>query len=147
MTKKRIPDLQIEHISDSANFYYLAVLQYCKEHHLVIIDNITDDVINAYKLDCAAQEGIDVSQLLTVITRWFYKSSHLYPLSIEFSKLNMSHATNRILKKFDLSHVTRVVGQDFQYDLNVKPKVRRRKVSYLPTPENDLDVRSSISAY
>lgn len=147
MAKKRIPDLQVERTSDSANFYYLSVLQYRKEHHLVVIDNITGDTVNAYMLDRAAQEGIDVKQLLTVVTRWFYESSHKYPLSIEFSKRGMSHATNRILKNFELTHVTRIVGQDFQYEMNSAPKIRRRRVSHVPTTDVNLEVRSSVSAY
>jgi hypothetical protein len=135
MAKKRIPELQVELTSDSANFYYLSVLQYRKEHHLVVVDNITSDNVSAYVLDKATQEGIDVKQLLTVITRWFYESSHRYPLSLEFSKLGMTHATNRILKNFELSHVTRIVGQDFQYDLQAAPKIRRRRVNHVPKPE------------
>lgn len=147
MSKKRIPELQVEYTSDSTNFFYLSVLQYRKEHHLVIIDNITNDVVTAYVLDKAVQEGIDAKQILTVANRWFYEASDRYPLSIEFSKRGMSHATNRILKNFDLSHVTRIVGQDFQYDLTTPPKIRRRRVSHVPKVEVDLQVKSSVSAH
>lgn len=138
MAKKRIPELQVELTSDTANFYYLSVLQYRKEHHLVIVDNINADSVSAYVLDKATQEGLDVKQIMTVATRWFYEASHKYPLSLEFSKQGMSHATNRILKNFELTHVTRIVGQDFQYDLNAAPKIRRRRVNHVPKPEMDI---------
>lgn len=140
MAKKRIPELQVEVTSDTANLFYLSVLQYRKDHHLVVVDNITNDTVSAYMLDRATQEGIDLKQLLSVVTRWFYEASHKHPLSLEFSKLGMTHATNRILKNFELSHVTRIVGQDFQYDLHTAPKIRRRRVNHVKKPDVDISL-------
>lgn len=129
MAKKRIPDLHVEYVEDQGNCLFLSLLEYRKEKYLVIIDNVTDDEIGAYVLDVAKQEGLDLKLLLTVITQWFYRASYKYPLSFEFSRLGMTPMTNRIYKTFELAHVTRLVGNDFRFNLDSSPKVKRRRVN------------------
>lgn len=130
--KKKIPNLIVEYACDQGNLYYLACLEYRRENYLVIIDNITEEGVGAYVLDFAQQEGLDLKQLMSIITLWFYRASCRYPLSFEFSRLGMAHYTNRIYKNFELTHVTRLVGNGFKYDLLAVPKVRRRRVSFIP---------------
>lgn len=132
MVKKRIPNLVVERAEDNGNFFYLSVLAYRNENYLVIVDNITEEGVGAYVLDFAQQEGIDVKQLLSIVTVWFYRGSYKYPLSFEFSRLGMAMHTNRIYKNFELAHVTRLIGNDFKYDLEAAPKIRRRRVSMIP---------------
>lgn len=132
MSKKKIPSLVVEYACDSGNFCYLSVLEYRKENYLVIVDNITEDTVGAYVLDFAQQEGIDLQQLITIVTTWFYRGSYTYPLSFEFSRLGMAMHTNRIYKNFELAHVTRLIGNDFKYNLSAAPKVKRRRVSMIP---------------
>jgi len=130
--KKRIPDLHVEFASDQGNYFFLAVLEYRRENYLVIVDNITEEAISAYVLDFAQQEGLNLAQLISVITTWFYRASYKYPLSFEFSRLGMAHHTNRIYKNFELAHVTRLIGNNFKYELDTPPKVRRRRVNKIP---------------
>jgi hypothetical protein len=132
VAKKRIPSLVVERAEDQGNYFYLSVLEYRRENYLVIIDNITEDGIGAYVLDYAQQEGLDLRQLMSVVTEWFYRGSYRYPLSFEFSRRGMAHMTNRIHKNFELAHVTRLIGNDFRFDLTAPPKVRRRRVSMIP---------------
>ena len=132
MAKKRIPDLVVERAEDRGNFMYLSVLAFRKENYLVIIDNITEDTVSAYVLDFAQQEGINLKQLMPIITSWFYRASYKYPLSFEFSRLGISNSTNRIYRNFDLGHVMRLVGNDFRYDITAAPKIKRRRVSLIP---------------
>lgn len=132
MSKKRVPSLVTEFASDSATLYYLSVIEFRRENYLVIIDNITEERIGAYVLDFAQQEELNLKQLISVITTWFYRASYKYPLSFEFSRLGMAHYTNRIHKNFELAHVTRLIGNDFKYDLAAIPKIRRRRVSMIP---------------
>ena len=132
MSKRRIPNLVVERAEDQGNYFFLSVLEFRRENYLVIIDNITEDGIGAYVLDFAQQEGLDLKQLISVITRWFYRASYRYPLSFEFSRLNMANRTNRIYKNFELAHVTRLIGNDFKFDLLSPPKIRRRRVSMIP---------------
>lgn len=132
MAKKRIPNLIVEFASDSGNIYYLSVLEYRRENYLVVIDNVSSEEIGAYVLDYAQQERLDLGQLMSVITYWFYRGSTQYPLSFEFSRLGMTPMTNRIYKTFELAHVTRLIGYDFKYDFETPPKVRRRRVNLIP---------------
>ena len=132
MPKKKIPGLVVERAEDQGNYYFLSVLEYRRENYLVVVDNISDDEVTAFVLDFAQQEGIDLKQLMSVITLWFYRGAHHYPLSFEFSRLGIAHRTNRIFKTFELAHVTRLIGKDFVFDLLEPPKVRRRRVNKIP---------------
>ena len=132
MPKKRIPELVVERAEDQGNYFYLSVLTYRKDNYLVVVDNITDEEVYAYVLDFAQQEGMKLKDLMSIITLWFYKGAHTYPLSFEFSRLGISGHTNRIYKSFELHHVTRLIGKDFRYDLLEPPKVKRRRVSKIP---------------
>ena len=132
MAKKKIPSLIVEYASDNGNLYFLSVLEYRRENYLVIIDNISSEEIGAYVLDYAQQEKLDLRQLLSLVTYWFYRGSSRYPLSFEFSRLGITAATNRIYKTFELAHVTRLIGVDFRFDFESPPKVRRRRVNLIP---------------
>lgn len=132
MAKKKVPNLIVEFASDSGNMFFLTVLEYRRQNYLAIIDNVTSEEIGAYVLDFAQQERLDLRQLMSVITLWFYRGSGKYPLSFEFSRLGMSPMTNRIYKTFELPHVTRLIGNDFRFDLETPPKIRRRRVSLIP---------------
>lgn len=132
MAKKKVPSLIVEFASDSGNLYYLSVLEYRRKNYLCIVDNISSEEVGAYVLDFAQQEKLDLKQLMSVITYWFYRGSTAYPLSFEFSRLGITPATNRIYKTFELAHVTRLIGFDFRYDFESPPKIRRRRVSLIP---------------
>ena len=113
-------------------FFFLAVLEFRRENYLVIVDNITDEEVGAYVLDYAQQEGMNLKDLMTLITQWFYRGSFHYPLSFEFSRLGIAQRTNRIYKTFELAHVTRLIGKDFRFDFLTPPRVRRRRVNRIP---------------
>lgn len=132
MAKKRVPNLIVEFASDSGTYFFLSVLEYRKENFLVVVDNVSSDEVGAYVLDFAQQERLDVKQLMTIITKWFYGGSHRFPLSFEFSRLGMTEYTTRIYKTFELAHVTRLIGYDFKYDFETAPKIRHRRVSLIP---------------
>lgn len=134
MAKRKIPSLIIERAEDSGNFFYLSVIEFRKENYLVIIDNITSQEIGAYVLDFAQQEGMNLQDLLTLITHWFYRAEAgtTYPLSFEFSRIGIAGRTNLIHKTFELAHVTRVIGKDFRFDFETLPKVKRRRVNRIP---------------
>lgn len=133
MAKRKIPDLVVEYASDSGSLYYLSVIEYRRQNYLCVIDNITSEEIGAYVLDFAQQERINLRDLMQVITLWFYKASTLHPLSFEFSKIGISPVTNRIYKSFELPHVTRLIGNDFRFDFESSPKIRRRRIQMIPS--------------
>lgn len=132
MAKRKIPSLIVEFASDQGNAYYLSVIEYRRENYLVVVDNINDEEVGAYVLDFAQQEGINLQDLMTVVTQWFYRASYRYPLSFEFSRLGIAQRTNRIYKTFELAHVTRLIGKDYRFDFQALTKVRRRRVNKIP---------------
>ena len=145
MPKRKIPSLVVEYASDSGNAFFLSVIEYRRQNYLVVVDNITDEEVGAYVLDFAQQEGIDVRQLMSVVTAWFYRGSFDYPLSFELSRLGVSARTNAIYKTFELVHVTRLIGKDFRYNLLEAPKVRRRRVSKIPAGV-EIRVKKAVSS-
>jgi hypothetical protein len=132
MSKRKIPSLIIEHVSDVGNLYCLSMLEHRRERYLVIVDNIDDEMITAYVLDHAQQEGIDLPAFIGVVERWLEHGATEYPLSFELSRLGLTSVTRRIYKTFDLAYVTRLVGRSFEYDLTTPVRVRRRRASRVP---------------
>lgn len=136
---KKIPPLLIETKSDNSNYFFLSVLEYKKESYLVVVDNVTNNEICAYVLDMAEAEKIDAQWFLNVCLQWYYGGSDRYPVSFEFNKIGAAGKVAPLLKTFKIDYVTRLIGEVFQYDMYSKPKVRRKKISQIPsTPELEL---------
>lgn len=133
ITKKKIPELKIEAVSGRGNLLYLSLIEYKREQYLCVIDNIKQGEIGAYVIDYAEQEGIDVSSFLSLTTRWFYGRSEAVPLSIELAKRGLTGWLAPIYRTFDITYVSRIIGQPFTYEGVNKTKVRRRRV--IPIPE------------
>jgi len=134
MSRKKIPPLPIEHVSDASNLHITSLLRYRDVNYLVIIDNITADEIHAYVLDACQTTKIDLKNFLTLAVTWFYKSSEMHPLSFEISKNGLTEILSPIYRTFDLCHVTRLVGAEFKYHFDEEPKIRRRRANFVKSP-------------
>lgn len=130
---KKIPPLILENLDSNDNHAYLTLIVYKKQKYLVVVDNIVNEEISAFVLDIAETEDIDVNWFLSVCNLWFYASSEKYPLSFEFAKLGQLDKVKRIIKTFNINSVSRIVGRIFMYNIQNKPKVKRRKI--IPVPE------------
>lgn len=130
----KIPPLILENVNETEmNNAYLTLLIYKKEKYLVIVDNISDEEITAFVLDHAEAEGVNLKWFISVCNLWFYKSSDKYPLSFEFAKLGNFDKVKCILKTFNVTTVSRIVGRIFMFNINAKPRVKRRKI--VPVPQ------------
>jgi len=129
----KTPNLIFEMLEDSSNMIFLTLIEYKKIKYLTIIENIIDSEIQAYVLDNLAAEGVDQEWFLSIATKWFYSSSERYPLSFEFAKLGQGDVVRKVLKTFNVNSTSRVIGKLFTYDMNNKPKIKRRKV--VPVPD------------
>lgn len=132
ISKRKIPSLIIEHVSDRGNLHMLSLLEHRRDKYLVIVDNIDDENITAYVLDYAQQEGVDLRTFIEVAEEWLQKSNGEYPLSFELSRRGLTHGTRRIYKTFDLAYVTRLIGRAFSIDLTTPVRVRRRRATKIP---------------
>lgn len=133
MSKKNAPPLVLEELQDRSNYLYLTLIEYKKEKYLTIIDNISGSDITAYVLDYADAESIDLAWLLSIANIWYYKSSEKYPLSFEFAKLGVKNNVTPILRTFNLDYVSRMIGKIFVYDIDSKPKIKRKRVNLIPS--------------
>jgi hypothetical protein len=131
MTKKKISNLIVEHVADTANMMMLSLLEHRHEQYLVIVDNITEDELTAYVLDFAQQEGIDLAAFVSIAGDW-ERSGVRHPLSFELSRLGLSEVTQPIYKTFALAHVRRLVGRGFSTDLRGHGRIKRRRVPVIP---------------
>lgn len=132
MSKRKIPSLIIENVSDEGNLRMLSMLEHRRDRYLVIVDNVSSDQITAYVLDYAQQEGVDLLTFIEIAEDWLKASNGAYPLSFELSRLGLTEAARRIYKTFDLAYVTRLVGRGFTFDLTTPTRVRRRRASRVP---------------
>jgi hypothetical protein len=126
------PPLIFEPISDTLNQIFLTLIEFKKVKYLTIVENVIDEEIHAYVLDQLEAEGIDQAWFLSIATKWFYSASERYPLSFEFTKHGQGDMVKKALKTFNMNSASRVIGKLFVYNMNGKPKVRRRKVQPLP---------------
>lgn len=125
--------LIFEELQNNQNLLFLTLIEYKKVRYLTIVENVIDTEIQAYILDNLSAEGIDSDWFLSVATKWFYSASDRYPLSFEFSKLGKGDVVRKTLKTFNINSTSRVIGKLFQYNLNDKPKIKRRKVIPIPS--------------
>lgn len=132
VSKRKIPSLIIEPVSDSGNLNLLSMLEHRRDKYLVIVDNIDASSVATYVLDYAQQEGVDLVKFMSVAEEWVNTSSSIHPLSFELSKRGLTMATRRIYKTFDLAYVTRLVGRAFTFDLTTPTRIRRRRASIVP---------------
>ena len=127
----KAPPLLFENLEDHSNLIFLTLIEFKKVKYLTIIENVVDEEIQAYMLDQLHAEGIDQEWFLSVATRWFYSSSHRYPLSFEFAKLGKGDVVRKIMKTYNINSVSRVIGKLFTFAINAKPKIKRRKVQQI----------------
>ena len=128
----KAPPLMFETLEGPENYTFLTLLEYKRVKYITIIENVVDEEIQAYVLDNLAAEGIDQEWFMGVATRWFYRSSSKYPLSFEFAKLGKGDVVKKVLKTFNINSTGRVIGKLFVFPMNVRPKVKRRRVNPIP---------------
>jgi hypothetical protein len=133
VSKKNAPPLVLEELQDRSNHLYLTLIEYKKEKYLTIIDNISGSDISAFVLDYADAESLDLAWILSVANIWYYKSSEKYPLSFEFAKLGVKNKVTPILRTFNIDYVSRMIGKIFVYDIDSKPKIKRKRVNLIPS--------------
>lgn len=133
MSKRKIPSLTLEYFQDQTNLLYLSLVEYKKETFITIIDNIKSTEITAFVLDFVEPEGIDMATFLSIANIWYYKSSGQYPLSIELAQQGLTETFSPIMKTYDIDNISRIVGLPFTYDVDSKPKVKRRRIIPIPS--------------
>lgn len=109
---------------------FLTLIEHRHGTALAIVDNLDGDDLHVYLLDMCDPEGVDVQTLMTVATEW-YAGAKMYPLSIEFSKRNLTAEVCAIYRTLNVGSITRIVGPvaTYPYRSHTTIKHRRRRVS------------------
>ena len=126
--RKPMPPLMLERLLDGINLHILSVVEYKRKHYLCIVDDIKPSTVNAYVLDIAEQEGIDVNVLMSLAIRWYYFHSDKFPISVMFAKEGLTQITQRIYRRFNKINVGRIIGAPFAFNLHMQPKSKKRRV-------------------
>ncbi len=127
-----IPLIRENHPSDYNGYKFITLIQYNDSNLLSIVDNVQEGHIFAYVLDYCNSSKINENNLIEVANGWFENGCKDYPISIEFSRKNLSNEYSKIYRTFSTEYVTRVIGPLFIYDMNTVYKVKRRKKKNIP---------------
>lgn len=132
-TRKTLPPLIIDKVSDQSNLLFLSLIEYKRHEYLGIIDDITDSHLKAYVIELNKPSVYPVNEFLSHSIRWFYSQSFNYPLSFFLSENGLTPNLTHMYKIFELNGISRVLGNPFMFkDLN-ESSSKKRKV--LPIPE------------
>lgn len=103
---------------------------YNNHHYLMLVDNYVDNEIRGYVLDLCGQEQVDETMILTTAFEWFYNNKDNWPLSIEFSKRNMTHESSKIYKVFHVNSISKVVGPVSVFRMHPNHYPRRQRAIF-----------------
>ena len=99
-----IPLIIESHPDNYEGYPFITLLQYRKEHLLAIVDNTTDKHVRAFVLDLCGPAKVDEEQIIELAKYWWENSREQYPVSFEFSKLQVSGITSKIYRTFNIIH-------------------------------------------
>lgn len=108
------PFLTLLHLTNGTNLYTL-------------IDNTHQNRLKIYDLNMCVHFNINELQLMQVAHDWWTNSKDNYPISIEFSKRQLSDITSQIYKNISIDNISRIVGPTFSYDMDTVFKVKRKR--------------------
>lgn len=136
-TKRRsrqnpVPLIIEPHPKEYVGYPFITLIQYRDEHILSIIDNADDKHIKAYVLDRCGPEQISEEMIIQIADKWYENNSEKYPISFEFSRLQLSSVTHKIYKKFNMEFVTRVIGPLYKFPMNKVESTKRRRKKSIP---------------
>lgn len=137
----KIPLIIEPYPEDYHGYKFITMIRYNDENLLNLVDNVINNTIVSYVLDLCSPNGVNEESIIDVANFWFQHNKDKYPLSIEFSKNNMTEESAKILRCFPMDYVARVIGPLPQFKMTGTYKIRKRKKK--PLSEN-LEVINKI---
>lgn len=120
------------HPEDYDGYEFITLIRYNDINYLTIVDNTDKKFINCYVLDLCKTVDIQEDTVIEIAEQWYDSSREKYPVSIEFSKRNITEDMSKILRSFSIEFVTRVIGPLPHFNMKGTVKVRKRKRKPLP---------------
>jgi hypothetical protein len=133
-TKNDCPLIIEPHPPEYDGYPFITLIQYSNDQELLtIIDNSNNKSIAAFVLDLCGPEKINEQHLIDIASEWYYTGhKDEYPLSIEFSRREISKEMSKIFRIYTIDFVTRVIGPLPVFNMTDKPKIKRRRRKGLP---------------
>jgi len=131
--RKTVVPLIVEpHPKDYTGYPFLTLVQYRKNPMLVIVDNADDEVLRTFVLDLCGPEGIDQEMLFQTALYWYEHNRANFPISVEFSKMGLTHQTSRIYRALNIEFVSRLIGPVPKYPMHTIKSIKRRRRKPIP---------------
>ena len=124
---KRFPLVVEPHPEDYEGYKFITLVRYNDESYLNIIDNVSKKFIYGYVIDLCGPESFNEERLIEIAYNWYYTNGDRYPISVEFSKMNLVEETERLFRSYPIDYVTRVIGPLPHFNMDGPLKVRKRK--------------------
>lgn len=124
------------HPENYTGYKFLSLVNFADISYICIVDNVLNNEIVSYVLDLfpkVYEQNIQELEVnfIDIASNWYQHSRHKYPLSIEISRRGMSGVYNRIIQRYPIDNVTRVIGPLPTYNMGPPVKIKKRKLKKL----------------
>lgn len=128
MSAKNLVPLIVEsYPPEYTGYKFISLIRYNDSDTLNIIDNIKNKSVHAYVLDLCKPENVDEDLIIRISNEWYDNHRNSYPLSVEFSRLGLSDASNKILRIYPIDFVTRIIGHVSEFPMSGSKDIRRKR--------------------
>ena len=133
----KIPLVPEEYPASYNGYKFLTLIRYNNESLICIVDNIIDGEVTAYVLDLCKKEYengsfIEENILLNAID-WFDNGHHNnMPLSIFLASKNYKYNFNKIIRRFPIDYISRMIGPKFIFPMGDPSKIKKKKKKEIP---------------
>ena len=127
-----VPLIIEDHPLEYDGYPFITLVQYRKDYILTIIDNATDKLVRAFVLDLCVSSDVSEEHIIKIATDWYKDSSEDYPISVEFSKREMTEQTSKIYRTYATEYITRIIGPFPKFPMNTITSIRRRRKKKIP---------------
>lgn len=116
---------------------FLTLIRFNDKDYINIVDNVINNEIVTYVLDLCPKEfdykpELKEQALIEIAYDWYETSHAAYPISIEFSRRGVVAEASKIMRRFTVDYVTRVIGPLPTFEMGGPFKVKKRKRKPVP---------------
>lgn len=130
--KTTVPLIVEPHPKDYIGLPFLTLIQYRKQHMLVIVDNADEETIKAFVLDLCGPESVNEELIIRTAQEWYVTNKQNFPISVEFSRRGLTQETSRIYRSLNVEFVSRIIGPVIKFDMQGAKSVKRRRRKAVP---------------
>lgn len=128
-----VPLIIEPHPEDYDGYPFITLIQYRKEHNLTLVDNADDKTIKAFVLDMCGPANVNEELLISVAADWYDTNMHkVRPISFAFSRLGITNQASKIMRTYNIEHVTRVIGPLPKFEMKETKSIKRRRKKAVP---------------